>query len=1106
MERSGLHLLYTYKIMRVLLLRLAFLPWVSLTAFGQTAAPATSTLTAAPASKTGAPAVDYSGEPIVIEHLDSVYEFAADGTGSKTTSIVARIQSEAALKELGVLNLPFTANTQHPELIYVRVRHADGSVVETPVSQAIEMPSPVTREAPFYSDLKLLQLPIRSFKVGDTLEWKAKVTFTKPEAAGQFWGSENLSAEGVILSQTLELRVPKDTYLNVWSPTNKPGENVEGDERVFRWTSSQLKPTVGKEADAEKEQKKKKILTPAEELDETEGKLPTVAWTTFKSWEAVGTWYRGLEGDRILPDADVKAKVAELVVGKKTEEEKVRAVYAYVGTQIRYIGVAFGIGRYQPHQASDVLQNQYGDCKDKHTLLSAMLSALGLHPEAVLIGAGVRFNEAVPSPGSFNHLITQVSVDGQPVWLDSTAEVAPYRALMYVLRDKNALVIPDTGVAKIERTPPTLPSPAVQTMDAVGALDKEGTSNSRMTLTLRDDDEITARAAFRQTSPAQYDQLVQRISQNMGYGGTTSHAEVSAPDKTDDPMIITYDYKREKAGDWDNLRIVPQLTPVSLPRLDDKEPPVQTVMLGVPRVEKSTSAMKLPEGWTVVLPEAVHKKSAYVTYDETYRFEKGTLYAERRIEVLKQKVPISDWKTYKKWADDVDLGNETYVQLVRHDQMKIEGGKAISESDTVKESSGSAQELVAAANEDLRHQKLDEAKTLLDKAKSINAEQEWLWTTYGFYELGKGEMTQAADDFRKELSLHVERYETYAALANLLTIQGKRADAEETLHQWEIAEETNPMPSVRLAGMQLEDGDAAAAVKTAEAAVQRLPQGKKKNDMLQIVLGQAQLKTQMKDKGVATLVAVMQTTEDPGMMNNAAYELADAGEALPLTEKTTREALTKLGTESQTWTLDEDPQMLNAKSALIVATWDTMGWILYREGKFEEAESYLKAAWRNNQSATVGGHLAEVALARGNKEAALVDFELAIATIPQHDMLGKKKALGADGIKLQAKADALRKAGAKSVTLDKQRKLLELRTVPMGEAKDMNGVAEYRLLLSGGKITRVEKIGTKEILGGEDRLKKTPLSDFWPPAYPANLVRYGMLNCHSKVCELVFEP
>ncbi len=75
--------------------------------------------------------------------------------------------------------------------------------------------------------------------------------------------------------------------------------------------------------------------------------------------------------------------------------------------------------------------------------------------------------------------------------------------------------------------------------------------------------------------------------------------------------------------------------------------------------------MKLPAGWTAELPEAVHEKSAFATYDLSYRLDKGTLYSERKIVVLQEKVPASDWKTYKKFADAVGVGNEMYVQLHR---------------------------------------------------------------------------------------------------------------------------------------------------------------------------------------------------------------------------------------------------------------------------------------------------------------------------------------------------------------------------------------------------------------------------------------------------------
>ena len=63
--------------------------------------------------------------------------------------------------------------------------------------------------------------------------------------------------------------------------------------------------------------------------------------------------------------------------GLKTDDDKIHAIYNFVSLKYHYIGLDFGIGRYQPHAADDVLDNGYGDCKDKHTLLASLLKAVG---------------------------------------------------------------------------------------------------------------------------------------------------------------------------------------------------------------------------------------------------------------------------------------------------------------------------------------------------------------------------------------------------------------------------------------------------------------------------------------------------------------------------------------------------------------------------------------------------------------------------------------------------------------------------------------------------------------------------------------------------------
>jgi transglutaminase-like putative cysteine protease/tetratricopeptide (TPR) repeat protein len=1032
------------------------------------AAPRVVAQTTAPSpSKPATAATNYAEESIVIERADSVYTFAADGTGTHERTVVARIQSDAAARSLGIVAVGYAGNSQQVEFLYARVRRPDGTVVETPPADALDMPAAVTREAPFYSDLKEKQLPIRSLRVGDTLEWKARITTTKAEAPGQFWGQESFVEDAVVLSENLELRVPASMSVNVWSPTAKPTETVANGQHIYQWTSSQLKPTAGKQADEDAEAKKKQVWTADQELDTEQGKLPTVAWTTFKSWEEVGAWYHTLEADRITPSPEIKAKVAELIAGKTTDEDKVRAIYSYVATQIRYIGVAFGIGRYQPHTAAEILANQYGDCKDKHTLLAAMLSAAGISSDAVLIGAGVRFNPAVPSPAAFNHVITRVTLaattgkPAQPIWLDTTTEVAPYRMLVSVIRDRQALAIPATGAAHLDRTPANPPFPTFQTLEAVGSLDKEGTSHSRLTFTIRGDTELIVRSAFHRTSPGQYNQVLQQISYGIGYAGTTSNPDVTSPDDTTAPFKMAYDYQREKAGDWDNLRIIPQIAPVSLPRFADTNPLVRSLDLGSLRVETSKASMKLPEAWEAILPEAVHLKCPYATYDQTYRLDKGTLYTERRVEILKEKVPTTDLKTYKKWANDAALGDEVYIQLVKHDAGTAihigSGSKSGAPSSggpsIVAPGSEEAQELIQKADGLYQAHDFDGLAQVLDQVKAINPDQMYLWSMYGGLAMMQGKTFEAIDDLKKEIKLHADSVGAYLPLAELQRSRGQKHDAINTLRAWTDADPSNPTAAARLMDMLLNEGEAASAFIAGESALAHLPEAAQKDEAFQLVLGHAQIATGEKEKGAATLEALLNSSQNPKILNDTAYVLAVTSLDLPLAEKSSRDALDKYAEETNSVTLDADSQSFRSQRIQIAATWDTLGWVLFREGKFAEAEGYLRAAWISGQNPETSKHLTELASSQGRK--------------PQ---------------------------------------LNDTHKLTLGPANGRNGDAEYRLLLREGKVVDIKPEGDKTIAGAQDLITKTKLTGFFPPGSQITLMRLGYVNCHSGICELILEP
>jgi len=128
-------------------------------------------------------------------------------------------------------------------------------------------------------------------------------------------------------------------------------------------------------------------------------------------------------------DEIIEQKIQELIAGKDTQEEKIKAIYEFVASDIRYVAIELGMGAYAPTTAIDVFLYKYGDCKDKTTLLIAMLRHIGIEAYQVLVSPapGKSVNLALPSVAQFSHVITAIPQgDGNYMWLDPTVSTCKY--------------------------------------------------------------------------------------------------------------------------------------------------------------------------------------------------------------------------------------------------------------------------------------------------------------------------------------------------------------------------------------------------------------------------------------------------------------------------------------------------------------------------------------------------------------------------------------------------------------------------------------------------------------------------------------------------------
>ncbi len=166
---------------------------------------------------------------------------------------------------------------------------------------------------------------------------------------------------------------------------------------------------------------------------------------TIPDWHTIINWYRDLADPRCTPDETIRTKALELTQDAKTTEEKIQAIVNFVARQIRYQSMPFRFSQYIPTEGKQVLREHYGDCKDKAALVAALLAAIDVHAEMVLLnGRDDGITPYLPSP-RFSHAINCIQTEKGPLWIDATANKMAF----------GILPLPDQGVPALIISPVT---------------------------------------------------------------------------------------------------------------------------------------------------------------------------------------------------------------------------------------------------------------------------------------------------------------------------------------------------------------------------------------------------------------------------------------------------------------------------------------------------------------------------------------------------------------------------------------------------------------------------------------------------------------------------
>jgi TPR repeat protein len=152
--------------------------------------------------------------------------------------------------------------------------------------------------------------------------------------------------------------------------------------------------------------------------------MGAIEFSQFGSWSMVSSLLSPLyeKAATLAPDSPLRAEVARIAAESPDPKKRAEAALRLVEDQTRYVFLGMNDGGLVPADADQTWSRRFGDCKGKTALLVAVLRALGVTAEPVVVSAtfGDGMDQRLPMAGWFDHAIVRAEIAGKTYWLDGT--------------------------------------------------------------------------------------------------------------------------------------------------------------------------------------------------------------------------------------------------------------------------------------------------------------------------------------------------------------------------------------------------------------------------------------------------------------------------------------------------------------------------------------------------------------------------------------------------------------------------------------------------------------------------------------------------------------
>jgi len=504
----------------------------------------------------------------------------------------------------------------------------------------------------WYDALKIKRFPLPAAVVGSVLEVETVFRRSAPRMPNELSTRLQLQQAYPVCVARYTLRVPRTLPLAIRFAHLAAPEVVartEGDRRVYRWTVRALPALKITEVQA----------PPTEEL------VASARVASLPGWAPVAAWYAAITAGKDTPTPAVRATAATLTAGCNTPEERVTALVQAVRT-LPYVALEMGNLSDIPQSADAVLRRQFGDCKEKATLLKALLRAVGRESWYVLVRTSEHgaLDRALYGPGEFNHVILAIPAEHGYHFLDPTLADVPATLLPPGVEGAEGLMI--RGPGELVHLPVTTAAQNGTDIRVTASVLPDGSARGQATLTFTGMAAVVQRGALAPVPTERYREalegvLAPRLGAEVAITGVTVN-DLHTPEH---PLLLTVTFTSQAYLQPAGPQLSGQLPAFMYQpnRFRNVEPRVYPY---VQRMESSLHeevTITLPDGWQApVLPAPLTYTGPFGRYADRSEFTGNLLHYTCDMATYRGVFPPDTLDDLRHWSAVLALDGRNSLQ------------------------------------------------------------------------------------------------------------------------------------------------------------------------------------------------------------------------------------------------------------------------------------------------------------------------------------------------------------------------------------------------------------------------------------------------------------